>query len=135
MRADGVLWKKNTFPRSLCVLGVLAGLLVAGACRKLPERPKSVAAAVAQRSASCRECHEEIFQAWSDTDHALANRPVDHAKDVEALASMPSKEEIFAKLLYVINAPAQKLVTVINAVGRDIAVVINQGVEKGKFGA
>jgi large subunit ribosomal protein L10 len=57
------------------------------------------------------------------------------AKDVEALASMPSKEEIFAKLLYVINAPAQKLVTVINAVGRDIAVVINQGVEKGKFGA
>jgi len=87
MRADGVLWKKNTFPRSLCVLGVLAGLLVAGACRKLPERPKSVAAAVAQRSASCRECHEEIFQAWSDTDHALANRPVDHAKDVEALAA------------------------------------------------
>ena len=32
------------------------------------------------------------------------------------------------------NAPAQRLVTVMNAVGRDIAVVINQGVEKGKFG-
>ena len=57
------------------------------------------------------------------------------AKDVEALATMPSKEEMFSKLLYVINAPAQQLVTVINAVGRDVAVVINQGVEKGKFTA
>jgi large subunit ribosomal protein L10 len=33
------------------------------------------------------------------------------------------------------SAPAQRLVTVMNAVGRDIAVVINQGVEKGKFKA
>ena len=47
---------------------------------------------------------------------------------------MPSKEEIYSKLLFLINAPAQRLVTVMNAVGRDIAVVINQGVEKGKFG-
>ena len=54
-------------------------------------------------------------------------------KDVEALASMPSKEEVFAKLLFLINAPAQRLVTVMNAVGRDVAVVLNQGVEKGKF--
>ena len=54
-------------------------------------------------------------------------------KEIEALASMPSKEEIYSKLLFLINAPAQRLVTVMNAVGRDIAVVINQGVEKGKF--
>src|SRR5271167_1032719 len=55
-------------------------------------------------------------------------------KEIEALASMPSKEEIYAKLLFMISAPAQRLVTVMNAVGRDVAVVINQGVEKGKFG-
>ncbi len=55
-------------------------------------------------------------------------------KDIDALASMPSKEEIYSKLLFLMNAPAQRLVTVMNAVGRDIAVVINQGVEKGKFG-
>jgi large subunit ribosomal protein L10 len=54
---------------------------------------------------------------------------------IQALATMPSKEEIYAKLLFLINAPAQRLVTVMNAVGRDIAVVINQGVEKNKFKA
>ena len=54
-------------------------------------------------------------------------------KELEALASLPSKEEIFSKLLFLINAPAQRLVTVMNAVGRDLAVVINQGVEKKKF--
>ena len=54
-------------------------------------------------------------------------------KDIQALATMPSKEELYSKLLFLMNAPAQRLVTVMNAVGRDIAVVINQGVEKGKF--
>jgi large subunit ribosomal protein L10 len=55
------------------------------------------------------------------------------AAEVKTLATMPSKEEIMAKLLFLINAPAQRLVTVMNAVGRDVAVVINQGVEKKKF--
>ena len=55
-------------------------------------------------------------------------------KDIDALASMPSKGEIHAKLLFLMNAPAQRLVTVMNAIGRDLAVVINQGVEKHKFG-
>jgi large subunit ribosomal protein L10 len=54
---------------------------------------------------------------------------------IQALATMPSKEEIYSKLLFLMNAPAQRLVTVMNAVGRDIAVVINQGVEKNKFKA
>jgi large subunit ribosomal protein L10 len=54
--------------------------------------------------------------------------------EVKALATMPGKEEIFAKLLFLINAPAQRLVTVLNATGRDLAVVVGQGVEKGKFG-
>ena len=57
------------------------------------------------------------------------------AADVKALATMPGKEEIFSKLLYLINAPAQRLATVINATGRDLAVVLNQGVEKEKFAA
>src|ERR1700733_9319617 len=53
-------------------------------------------------------------------------------KEIEALASLPSKDELMSKLLFLINAPAQRLVTVINAVGRDVAVVLGQGVEKGK---
>src|SRR6266567_9506098 len=54
-------------------------------------------------------------------------------EEVKSLATMPGKEELFAKLLFLINSPAQRLATVINATGRDLAVVINQGVEKGKF--
>jgi large subunit ribosomal protein L10 len=54
-------------------------------------------------------------------------------EEVGQLATMPSKEEIYAKLLFLINSPAQRLVTVLNAAGRDLAVVLNQGVEKGKF--
>jgi large subunit ribosomal protein L10 len=54
-------------------------------------------------------------------------------EEVKELANMPGKEELFSKLLFLINSPAQRLVTVLNATGRDLAVVINQGVEKEKF--
>ena len=54
-------------------------------------------------------------------------------KEIEALATMPSKEEIYSKLLYLLNAPAQRLVTAMNAVGRNLAVVIDQGVKENKF--
>src|SRR5215469_17131115 len=54
-------------------------------------------------------------------------------KAINDLASMPPKEEIFAKLLYLINAPAQQLVTAMNAVGRNLAVVVDQGVKENKF--
>src|SRR5438132_9647237 len=54
-------------------------------------------------------------------------------KEIESLATMPSKEEIYSKLLFLLNAPAQRLVSAMNAAGRDLAVVINQGVEKRKF--
>src|SRR6516162_7875746 len=54
-------------------------------------------------------------------------------KAINDLATMPSKEEIFAKLLYLINAPAQRLVTTLNAVGRNVAVVVDQGVKGNKF--
>ena len=53
--------------------------------------------------------------------------------EVKALATMPSKEEIHSKLLFLINAPAQRLVTAMNAVGRNLAVVVNQGVSEKKF--
>ncbi len=54
--------------------------------------------------------------------------------EIDSLAKLPGKEELFSKLLFLIQSPAQRLATVINATGRDLAVVINQGVEKGKFG-
>jgi large subunit ribosomal protein L10 len=54
-------------------------------------------------------------------------------KEIEALATMPSKEEIYSKLLYLLNAPAQRLVTAMSAVGRNLAVVVDQGVQQKKF--
>ena len=54
-------------------------------------------------------------------------------KEIESLATMPSKEELYSKLLYLLNAPSQRLVTAMNAVGRNLAVVVSQGVEQKKF--
>jgi len=65
----------------------------------------------------------------------IVDGKVINVEEVKALATMPGKEEIFAKLLFLINAPAQRLATVIAATGRDLAVVLNQGVEKEKFAA
>ncbi len=52
---------------------------------------------------------------------------------VQALANLPAKEEIYSKLLFLINAPAQRLVTAVNGVGRNVAVVVDQGVKENKF--
>jgi large subunit ribosomal protein L10 len=65
----------------------------------------------------------------------IVDGKVINISEIEQLAKMPGKEELFSKLLFLINSPAQRLATVINATGRDLAVVINQGVEKGKFAA
>jgi len=54
---------------------------------------------------------------------------------IQDLANMPSREEILAKLLFLIQAPAQRVATVINATGRNLAVVVDQGVKENKFQA
>jgi large subunit ribosomal protein L10 len=54
-------------------------------------------------------------------------------KAINELASMPPKEELYAKLLFLINASAQRLVTAVNGVGRNLAVVVDQGVKENKF--
>ena len=62
----------------------------------------------------------------------VEGRAID-VKAINDLATMPPKEQVFAKLLYLINAPAQRLVTAMNAVGRNLAVVVDQGVKENKF--
>jgi large subunit ribosomal protein L10 len=56
-------------------------------------------------------------------------------EEIKQLAKLPGKEELFSKLLYLIQSPAQRLATVINATGKGLAVVIDQAAQKGKFGA
>jgi large subunit ribosomal protein L10 len=81
----------------------------------------------------------KVLTAYAKTTPAFtfkAGMVEGRAIDIRAindLATMPSKEEIFSKLLYLIQAPAQRLVTAMNAVGRNLAVVVDQGVKENKF--
>jgi len=49
------------------------------------------------------------------------------------LASMPPKEELYAKILFLINANATRLVTSVNGVGRNLAIVLDQAGKDNKF--
>lgn len=46
--------------------------------------------------------------------------------EVEAIASLPSKEELISKVMFLLNCQAQRLVTVLSAVPRNLAIVIKQ---------
>ena len=53
-------------------------------------------------------------------------------RDVEAIASLPSKEELLGKVLFLLNAQAQRLATVLSAMPRNLAIVVKQvGDQKG----
>ena len=52
---------------------------------------------------------------------------------VKELAEMPSREELFARLLFLISAPATGLARAISGVGRNLAVVLDQGCQENKF--
>ena len=48
------------------------------------------------------------------------------SKDVETLATMPSKEELISKIMFLINSGAQRLAVVTAGVARNLAVVMEQ---------
>lgn len=55
------------------------------------------------------------------------------AREIEALAALPSREQLLAKLLYLMQAPASRLAATIAAAGRNTAVVLDQAVKQEKF--
>lgn len=53
--------------------------------------------------------------------------------EMNAIATLPSRETLLAKALFLINSPAQRTVTVLSAVSRNLAYIIQQAVEQNKF--
>ena len=54
-------------------------------------------------------------------------------RSIQELASLPSRAEMLGKLLFLIQAPAQRLLTALHAVGRKLALALDQGVKENKF--
>jgi len=53
--------------------------------------------------------------------------------EIQQLASLPSKEELLSKIMFLLNAPAQRIATALNALPRNLAVTVNEAVKANKF--
>ena len=77
---------------ALLLAGLLLGHAASGCRRAAPPVVAPAAARAVAKSADCRACHETLFTAWSQSDHAKAHRPVDALADADAFSppSAPS---------------------------------------------
>ena len=55
--------------------------------------------------------------------------------EIQQLANLPSKEELISKIMFLLNAPAQRIAVALNALPRNIAVVVSEAAKAGKFGS
>src|ERR1700756_3655515 len=54
-------------------------------------------------------------------------------QEINQLALLPSKEELISKIMFMLNAPAQRVATALAALPRNLAVVTSEAVKAGKF--
>jgi large subunit ribosomal protein L10 len=55
-------------------------------------------------------------------------------EEIGQLALLPSKEELISKIMFMLNAPAQRVATALAALPRNLAVVTSEAVKANKFG-
>ena len=55
--------------------------------------------------------------------------------EIKQLAEMPSREELISKIMFLLNAPAQRIASALNAVPRNLAVTVSEAVKANKFSA
>jgi large subunit ribosomal protein L10 len=53
--------------------------------------------------------------------------------EIKQLADMPSKEELISKIMFLLNAPAQRIATALNALPRNLAVTVSEAAKANKF--
>src|SRR6202051_2456439 len=54
--------------------------------------------------------------------------------EIQQLASLPSKGELISKIMFLVNAPAQRIASALAAVNRNLAITVNEAVKANKFG-
>ena len=55
--------------------------------------------------------------------------------DIKQLANLPSKDELISKIMFLLNAPAQRIAVALNGLPRNLAVTINEAIQANKFGS
>ncbi|GAC1664149.1 MAG: hypothetical protein NVS9B4_19450 [Candidatus Acidiferrum sp.] len=55
--------------------------------------------------------------------------------EIQQLANLPSKEELISKVMFLLNAPAQRIAMTVNALSRNLAVVVSEAGKANKFGS
>jgi large subunit ribosomal protein L10 len=55
--------------------------------------------------------------------------------EIQQLANLPSKEELLSKIMFLLNAPAQRIASTLNALPRNLAVTVNEAIKANKFGS
>jgi large subunit ribosomal protein L10 len=53
--------------------------------------------------------------------------------EIKQLAEMPSKEELISKIMFLLNAPAQRIAVALNALPRNLAVTVSEAIKANKF--
>jgi large subunit ribosomal protein L10 len=54
-------------------------------------------------------------------------------QEIAQLALLPSKEELISKIMFMLNAPAQRVAMALAALPRNLAVVTSEAVKANKF--
>jgi large subunit ribosomal protein L10 len=55
--------------------------------------------------------------------------------EIQQLANLPSKEELISKIMFLLNAPAQRIASALNALPRNLAVTVSEAIKANKFGS
>jgi large subunit ribosomal protein L10 len=55
--------------------------------------------------------------------------------EIQQLASLPSKEELISKVMFLLSSPAQRIASVLSGVNRNLAVTVSEAVKANKFGS